>query len=251
MDVAQQAHENFIAFNRWRAVNEECDVFDADGVLATAGATDHPAARGGILTRPGASPRPAHDFLMARGNTAIIYPQIDRDEAATAELLELGYQEYAQTPEMVCEAVLPDTPPPDGVTVRLATTLEDAGTYADVAAAAFADLLIPEHETRRSLSKPEALIAPDVIVALGVVDGRVLSGAMVLLRGGHGYVAWVSTLAEGRGRGLGDAVTRRVTNEAFARGAGIVSLEASHFGEAIYARMGYRELYRYRMMLKL
>ena len=78
-----------------------------------------------------------------------------------------------------------------------------------------------------------------------------MAGALVLLVGGHGYVGWVSTLAEGRGHGLGDAVTRRVTNEAFARGAGTVTLEASPFGEAIYRRMGYRDLYRYRMLIKL
>jgi hypothetical protein len=46
-------------------------------------------------------------------------------------------------------------------------------------------------------------------------------------------------------------VTRRVTNEAFDRGAGIVSLEASHFGEHTYARIGYRELYRYAVLIKL
>ena len=51
-------------------------------------------------------------------------------------------------------------------------------------------------------------------------------------------------------RWLGTA-SRRVTNEAFDRGASIVTLEASHFGEHTYARMGYRELYRYAVLIKL
>ena len=42
-----------------------------------------------------------------------------------------------------------------------------------------------------------------------------------------------------------------MTNEAFARGAELVTLEASHFGENTYARMGYRELYRYRILIKV
>ena len=65
------------------------------------------------------------------------------------------------------------------------------------------------------------------------------------------YVGWVACADEGRGRGLGDVVTRRVTNEAFERGAQLVTLEASKFGEHTYARMGYREIYRYRMLIRL
>jgi ribosomal protein S18 acetylase RimI-like enzyme len=67
----------------------------------------------------------------------------------------------------------------------------------------------------------------------------------------EGYVGWVACLDDARGNGLGDVVTRRVTNEAFDRGAPIVTLEASHFGEHTYARMGYRELYRYAVLIKL
>ena len=64
-------------------------------------------------------------------------------------------------------------------------------------------------------------------------------------------MSWVACADAARGRGLGDTVTRAVTNEAFARGANLVTLEASHFGEHTYTRMGYRELYRYRMLLRL
>ena len=64
-------------------------------------------------------------------------------------------------------------------------------------------------------------------------------------------MAWVSCADAARGRGLGDTVTRAVTNEAFRRGADLVTLEASPFGEHTYARMGYREIYRYRMLLRV
>jgi len=66
-----------------------------------------------------------------------------------------------------------------------------------------------------------------------------------------GYVGWVACVDEARGRGLGDVVTRAVTNEAFARGAPLVTLEASEFGEHTYARMGYREVYRYRVLIRV
>ena len=79
----------------------------------------------------------------------------------------------------------------------------------------------------------------------------VAGAQVVLFADGRGYVAWVSCADAARGRGLGDTVTRAVTNEAFRRGADLVTLEASQFGEHTYARMGYREIYRYRMLIKV
>ena len=73
----------------------------------------------------------------------------------------------------------------------------------------------------------------------------------MLFADGRAYVAWVACADAARGRGLGDTVTRAITNEAFRRGADLVTLEASSFGEHTYARMGYRELYRYRMLIRV
>ena len=97
------------------------------------------------------------------------------------------------------------------------------------------------------------MLDPGVAVALAELDGRPVAGACSLLVGDepNGYVGWVACHDDARGRGLGDVVTRAVTNEAFDRGARIVTLEASHFGEHTYARMGYRELYRYGVLIKL
>jgi ribosomal protein S18 acetylase RimI-like enzyme len=110
-----------------------------------------------------------------------------------------------------------------------------------------------EDPLRSLLDAPEVLLGPDVAVSLAEIDGRPVAGALSVLLGDepNGYVGWVSCLPEGRGRHLGDHVTRLVTNEAFARGASIVTLEASRFGENTYRRMGYEERYRYRMMIKL
>ena len=63
-------------------------------------------------------------------------------------------------------------------------------------------------------------------------------------------LAWVVTLPEYRGRGLGEACTRLVGNRAFELGARCVVLQASSQGEPIYRRMGYREITRYRWHAK-
>jgi ribosomal protein S18 acetylase RimI-like enzyme len=54
-----------------------------------------------------------------------------------------------------------------------------------------------------------------------------------------GYVGWVGTLPSFRRRGLGEIVTRAVTNAAFDLGADIVVLEASPMGLPLYEKMGY------------
>ena len=62
---------------------------------------------------------------------------------------------------------------------------------------------------------------------------------------------FVGTVEAARGLGIGELVTRAVTDRAFDLGAAAVTLQASPMGEAIYARMGYVAAYRYSTLLHL
>ena len=66
---------------------------------------------------------------------------------------------------------------------------------------------------------------------------------------GIGGVQWVAVLEEARGRGLADACTRAASNAGFELGADCAWLEASHMGEPVYLRMGFEELFSYRIWL--
>ena len=70
---------------------------------------------------------------------------------------------------------------------------------------------------------------------------------MTTVLDGVGFVGWVGTTEAARGRGAGAAITVAATNAAFDRGARLASLQASPMGESIYARLGYRELFNYRL----
>ena len=63
----------------------------------------------------------------------------------------------------------------------------------------------------------------------------------------HGIAGlyWVATVEAVRKRGLGAAVTALITNEAFERGARVVTLQASVMGRPIYERLGYKTIYNY------
>lgn len=254
----ERAHRNLADFYRWMpALGPDVALLDTDGVVGLATPNDWPSDR--LALREDRSVAAdvfvdrVEEFLGARGRTACVFARVDVDDDIADLLTEKGYTEYTRTPEMVCSAALPEREPGDGVGVRLAETAEDVAAYAAIAAKAFTDLGLLEDPLRELLDAPDALLQPDVAVSLAEVDGTPVAGALSVLVGAerNGYVGWVACLPEGRGRQLGDLVTRLVTNEAFARGAPIVTLEASRFGESTYRRMGYEERYRYRMLIKL
>jgi ribosomal protein S18 acetylase RimI-like enzyme len=255
--IDARAHANLVEFVRFSArLDGNADVLDEPGIFAIRGSTDFPSARMAIPQGEGLPPAEfadrASDFILRDGKTACVYVRTD-DRALHDELVGRGFVEFSTTPEMVCEGRLDDRTPPDGVVVRLAETADDVHTYAEIAGHAFRHLMLPEDITRDAIDHPDVMLDAGVVIALADLDGRPVAGAssMIFWAEREGYVGWVACLDDARGKGLGDVVTRRVTNEAFDRGASIVTLEASQFGEHTYARMGYRELYRYAVLIKL
>jgi len=254
--VEARAHENLVGFGRIQARLHGAELLDEPGILAFRGPVDFPAARLALRSGPPLAPAAfadaVVDFLLRDGTTAAVYVH-ESDRDAHDELIARGFTAFSRSPEMVCDARLADRVPVDGVTVRLATSPDDVAAYAEIAGHAFRHLSIPEEITRDTIDHADVMLDPTVTIALAEVDGRPVAGACSFLVGesGDGYVGWVACLDDARGRGLGDTVTRRVTNEAFDRGASIVTLEASPFGRATYARMGYRELYDYATLIHL
>ena len=95
---------------------------------------------------------------------------------------------------------------------------------------------------------PEDLIGDDVWACLALSDDKALACASVFIAAGVGMVAWVAARPEARGRGMAAACTVAATNRAFELGAEAASLQASSMGEDLYRRLGYEELYSYRLL---
>ncbi|MEY2449900.1 MAG: hypothetical protein QOH79_3376 [Acidimicrobiaceae bacterium] len=159
-----------------------------------------------------------------------------------------GVFELFQPPQMVCIERVAE-PDSGGADVFISTDRDDLREYAAVAGGAFADLDFPADQTTASLDRPS--LVEDDRVALGVakIDGRVVAGALSITQDGGSYISYVAANGDARRRGLGDAVTRLVTNAGFDRGARFASLEASPFGYGVYERMGYREIRKYSLLV--
>jgi len=256
-DLAGLAHRNLCDFTRFLGRLEQGAFLDERGAVANAGPTDFPSSRTAIRADCSLAATDWADlvtgFFDAHGKSAMVYARVGADDDLIAVLDTRGFRNWSQTPEMICGQRPERRVVPDGITLRFANTAEDFAAYAEIAGRAFTHIAMPAELTSATMNNPEVMLGSDCVIALADVDGTPVAGAMIVLFGPEplAYVGWVSCIDEARGRGLGDVVTRRVTNEAFDRGAQLVTLEATQFGQNTYARMGYREIYRYAMLIRI
>ena len=148
-----------------------------------------------------------------------------------------GDSAYAHVPGM----------PPNDADLRPVETREDAVAYWQVCDFSYPSLGMPEGALGSAFTPESQLDADRVAACLALADGKPAACASLYEADGVGMVGWVAAIPEARGRGLAAACTVWATNTGFERGAAIVSLQASHMGEDIYRRLGYEELFSYRL----
>jgi ribosomal protein S18 acetylase RimI-like enzyme len=188
--------------------------------------------------------RAAREFFAARSRGFSFFARSDvEDEAAAEAGMQLVMERY---PAMVRHEPFE---PRDvgGVELRRVTGDAAARDYADVAEAAYASLGMPPGLL--AAMPPAALIRDDTVSFVAYEDDHPLAAAMVTLARGIAGIQWVAALEEARGRGLADACTRAASNAGFELGAECAWLEASHMGEPVYLRMGFEEVFSYRLYL--
>ena len=162
----------------------------------------------------------------------------DLEDAAAAA----GWVRVLDLPAMVVEAPIGTPTWQDDAGLRRADPAVDGPAFGDIAATCLADDELEGEGYRMLFASGELLGGPDMAAFIASVDGRDVAAAWVAIDGEAGLVGWVGTLTDYRRRGLGALVTRAVTNEAFARGARIVVLQASPQGLPVYQRLGYRTI---------
>jgi ribosomal protein S18 acetylase RimI-like enzyme len=231
-------------------------VHDEDGLLAFVGAHPLPVLCNGVMRTgsrldAGEVLARANRFFTGhgRGYSVLIRAHADEDlraAAAAAGLIEMG-----DTPGMVLDHRLPDSPPPAGVTLRRVETAADAAAFADVMGSAYATYGMPPDVAPQLFARLETLTAPHIAAFLALVDGAAAAGAMVIVTHGVAGVYWVGTKPAARGRGLAELCTRAVGNAGFDLGARIAALQASPMGEPVYRRMGYFDVTSYPYLVQL
>jgi hypothetical protein len=258
--LAVLGHLNRIEFSRSTArwSGRTGRVVEEDGVLLCAAASDFPVVFNSVhRLDPGVPPEEvigrADAFFGAAGRGYTINVRVGHpaDEDLRIAALRADLVELTGAPEMVCTEAVETRPPADGVTLRWVEREGAVEDFVAVADAAYVSLGVPVGCIRGAITASGALTGPDVCTVVADLEGEPVATALCLLSHGIAGVYYVGTLEQARGRGLADLVTRAVTNRAFDEGARASTLQASAMGEQIYARMGYRELYRYAGLVRL
>lgn len=261
-DLARLGHLNHAEFARESArwSGRAGEIEERGGVLLTAASTTFPVLYNAATRLDDTVPATevierADAWFGARGRGWTIACRdldgIDDDLMAAAEAA--GLVALMSPPEMVCRARLADEgarPVPAGSELRW---VSDAAGFADfitVTAAAYQTLGLPPEVFPEATTDLRAFIAPHVQSVVAYLDGEPVAAAQTILSHGIAGVYCVGTVEAARGTGLGEAVTRAVTNRGFDRGAAVNTLQASDMGAPIYRRMGYEELYRYRNFVR-
>lgn len=246
--LAAAAHENLIEVNALLTAATPGGVVErGDGELIYASAHPLPFLSGAVRShrRDGGEElvERALSFFGARGRGFTIFVP-EGDEALERAATGAGLARTVSMPEMVSTRRLEVPAPPAGVEIRRVEDVATARDYWELCEVSYRSLDFPPgvFET----FPPELLLGPAITAWVAYLDGGPVSAAMVVSAAGVGMVAWVATIEAARGRGLGALCTALATNEAFDRGDGFASLQASQLGEAIYRRLGYEHLFTYK-----
>jgi ribosomal protein S18 acetylase RimI-like enzyme len=219
-------------------------VDSADGFIYTS-ETDFPVLMNGAIPL-GGDPRAlaaaAREFFAERkrGFSWFARSQAEDDAASEAGMHPL----LDRYPAMVCHEPFEERAI-EGIELRRVATAEDARDYSSVADAAFPAIGLPPGLLA---DLPLEGFVRDDSAGFVAYDGErpIACASMVIARGIAG-IQWVAVLEEARGRGLADACTRAASNAGFELGADCAWLEASHMGEPVYLRMGFEEVFNYRI----
>ncbi len=254
-DAAHLGHLNLIDFCRHSALwGRNGAVQEHGGVLLFASDTDFPVSMNGAFrtdeqTDAATVLAEANAFFGPRRRGYSVWIRDGRDEDLVAAASAAGLVEVLRTPEMVCLGRLPERPLPDGVDIRRVTNAADVRAFAAINDAAYAVYGMPP-VLNTAFSAPARLLSPHVVAVIAYVAGEPAAAAMTLASHGIAGVYWVGALDQYRGRGLGEAVTRAVTNAGFDLGARVNTLQASPMGAPIYLRMGYQSVFDYRVYVR-
>ena len=205
-------------------------------------------------TDPGAVVEQADELFSASGRDYFVKvrdsgPDDDlRDACKQAGLISFSWSE----PEMVCASRVAEMPMPPNLTLRVVATKEQVDDFVAVSADAYADQGTTPENVAAAFSRPDELLASrDLITLVAYLDGQPVATGHMLLSHDIAGIYWVGTIRAARGRGIGETVSRALTNGGFDRGARAVTLQATGMAEHMYRRIGYETPFCYETYLRL
>lgn len=245
-EIERLSNENYLESFRVHArFQEPCEVKDRDGILLVAGASDFPgsywnaAARTTLQVKPDALVKAAHAFFAPKRRMYSLSVIGNQDGDLEDYLRTHGYELRFEMPCLSLTRPLPSREVPDGLRVVTITEPKHTRDFVELSVEAYAQMRLPERHTRALFSKPEAMLADNIAGFIVYRGEEALAGALVMMSGDGAGIYWVGTRPSAERMGLATLLTTLTANAAFARGARVVTLQASKSGEPVYRRLGF------------
>lgn len=245
-------HRNLMDVNAMGAVGSGGTAHVDNGELLFASRSPEPFLNGVMREHPegdaDALLERARSFFFERGRGFVVYAWPGDPELEQAALRAGMSPVLERYPEMVCGAPLDELPGD----VRAVADESDAAAYWRICDEAYPSIGFPEDLFTGTFPAQLLLDQSQVWACLAFQGERPVACASLWLASGSdsevGFIGWVGASPRARGHGLAAACTVQATNRAFELGATVVSLQASSMGEPIYRRLGYEELFAYRLL---
>jgi ribosomal protein S18 acetylase RimI-like enzyme len=233
---------------RWKVTSE---ITEQDDLLLAAGGDSTPLTNSAI--RVGDQAYPPADEVMERarsyfGNRNLSYSiHIRRHNDSDLEDLcrSIKMPQISESPGMVIQEPIRIKELTPEFTIKPIEDKSGAVDFASVAIASYQSLGMATETGGIIFETPERMLRPYNHLVVAYLNNKPVSSAMIIFSHSIAGIYWVGTIESARKKGLGEACTVMVTNEAFRRGASRVILQASQFGEPIYRRLGFKEFTRY------
>ena len=228
-------------------------ILESDGLLLHS--VEHPlpwiangARRTDVRLLPDELVRRGDEFFGApeRRYSVTVATHLAEDAVLERVLMDEGFELGVELPEMVIDHPLGVPAVPAGVEVRRVEDASGVEDFVAVVGPAFGPPDAWHGLVATVFNDPRSLQAPQSYGGIAYLGGEPVAAAMTMVSHGVAFVGWVGTLEAARGRGLGELVTRAATDAGFELGAHVASLQASEMGDALYRRLGYVEISRYR-----
>ena len=249
------ADENVIATMRAHARwQSPCELLEEGGLILMAGQNDFPGAFRNCVARTdptlsaAQAVTAAEAFFAERRRSFSVCVLGARDDDLEAELLARGYLLRMDTPAMLVTGPVSVPALPDDIELRGFRDEDDVFDFAGVCAAAYEAIGLDPAEVEAYFTRQEQLLAGDLIGCIAYQSGTPLSAALGIRSEGAYGIYWVGTVPGAERRGLGGACTAFITNEALARGASLVVLQATPYGEPVYQRLGFTTYNRFKLL---
>jgi GNAT superfamily N-acetyltransferase len=230
---------------------------DEDGLVLFAGLHNYPGPYCNGLIRLDRQQAPevvierGRGFFSPRRRGFVVWARGGADDDLTARCRAAGLHERPPAigmPLVIRESPLEPGEAAEHVSTEI-TTETAAEDYLSILGDAYGMADAPAALRRAIFFTPAAVLHPAAVGLLLHADGRAAAGAMAVLTDDVACVLWVATSQWARGRGLGTASMRAITEAAFGRGATLIVAQSSQMGLPHWTRLGFSEVGHYHRFL--